>query len=184
VVAGRATIPGVHLEIEGFGVLLTGAGGAGKSQLALELVSRGHALIADDAPEFVRTPDGGLKGSAPQGLGDFLVVRGLGVLNLRVLFGDGAVKPVGRLDLVVRLESSERSPAAARELLEPAYGSQEVLGVAVPELLISAVAGRSLAVILEAAVRDFGIRLKGYDALRDFMARQRRAMGTQAPEPE
>jgi len=165
-------------------VLLTGAGGAGKSQLALELVSRGHTLIADDAPEFVRTPAGGLKGSAPHGLGDFLVVRGLGVLNLRVLFGDRAVKPMARLDLVVRLENFQGGPAAAGELLEPAYGSQDVLGVAVPELRISGVAGRSLAVILEAAVRDFGIRLKGYDALRDFMARQRRAMGTQAPEPE
>jgi HPr kinase/phosphorylase len=165
VVAGRATISGVHLEIEGFGVLLTGAGGIGKSQLALELVSRGHILIADDAPEFVRTPGGGLKGSAPAGLGDFL-------------------KAMGRLDLVVRLENSHGSPSVAGELLEPAYGSFELLGVAVPELRISAVAGRSLAVILEAAVRDFALRRKGYDALRDFRARQRRAMGAQAPEPE
>lgn len=182
--AGRATISGVHLEIEGFGVLLTGAGGIGKSQLALELVSRGHILIADDAPEFVRTPGGGLKGSAPAGLGDFLVVRGLGVLNLRVLFGDRAVKAMGRLDMVVRLENSHGSPSVAGELLEPAYGSVELLGVAVPELRVSAVAGRSLAVILEAAVRDFALRRKGYDALRDFRARQRRAMGAQAPEPE
>ena len=183
--AGRISIPGVYVEVAGLGVLLTGKSGAGKSQLALELVSRGHCLVADDAPFFERSRDGGLEGGPHPELGDFLAVHGVGLLNIRALFGDNAVKSRSRLDLVVRLQevmAGAQEPLDA--LLEPPYGERTYLGVTVPELRLMAFPAHNLAITLEAAVRNHRLRLKGYDALQDFAARQKRAMGAAGPARE
>ena len=176
--AGHISIPGVFLDVAGLGILLTGDSGAGKSQLALELVSRGHCLIADDAPFFERTKDGWLEGYPPPELGDFLAVHGIGLLNIRVLFGDNAVKSKARLDLVVLMHSAEESAAASDVFLEPSYAVREYVGVSVPALELVAFPSRNLAVTLEAGVRNHGLRRGGYDASQDFIERQQRVMNS------
>jgi HPr kinase/phosphorylase len=170
-----ATVPGVFVEVLGDGVLITGESGVGKSELALELISRGASLIVDDAPEFVS--DGGvfLHGHCPEGLGEFLAHRDLGVLNIRALFGTGAVKPGGRLALIVDL----RRPAVADEgpCLDLEYESRAILGVEVPKVRVRASPGRSLAVVVETLVRAHRLRARGYDAFQDFQRRQAALMG-------
>jgi HPr kinase/phosphorylase len=167
------TIPGVFVEVLGEGVLLTGASGVGKSELALELISRGARLIVDDAPEFQLSGATTVEGSCPEGLGDFLAHRDLGILNVRALFGSGAVKSRGRLELVVELRRPPASGAVDEgPCLEVAYATRDVLGVAVPSVRLWTRVGRSLAVIVETLVRSHRLRERGYDAYADFVRRQ------------
>ncbi|HEU4813063.1 MAG TPA: HPr(Ser) kinase/phosphatase [Xanthomonadaceae bacterium] len=170
--APRITLHGVFMEIYSIGVLITGEAGAGKSELALELVTRGHRLVADDAPEFTQIAPDVLDGTCPEMLQDMLEVRGLGVLNIREMFGDTAVKRNKYLRLVVHLtQPSESSRTDGLDRITGELGARRVLDLDVPTVNIPVMPGRNLAVLAEAAARTHILRAKGVDPAAAFMAR-------------
>ena len=170
--APRITLHGVFMEIYSIGVLITGEAGAGKSELALELVTRGHRLVADDAPEFTQIAPDVLDGTCPEMLQDMLEVRGLGVLNIRQMFGDTAVKRNKYLRLVVHLtQPSESTSVDGMERITGELGARRVLDLDVPTVNIPVMPGRNLAVLTEAAARTHILRAKGVDPAAAFMAR-------------
>lgn len=176
----RLTAHGVFVEVEGLGVWLSGASGAGKSELGLELVSRGHRLVADDAIEF-RIDAGNpayLIGRCPPLLDGFIEVRGLGILNLRRLYGDASVLGEHRLDLAIALDA--RTEPSADERLTGRRSAVDVLGIAVPEISLPRRVGHNLAVLVEAACRDHRHRAAGYNACDDLVARQAQHLIAQA----
>ena len=163
---------GVFMDVLGLGVLVTGESGVGKSELGLELISRGHGLVADDVVEFSRLDAHSLEGRCPPLLKDFIEVRGLGVLNIRTIFGETAVRRKMKLRLVAhlaRLPANSRDPT---ERLPLAELSEEILGVTVRKVIIPVAAGRNLAVLIEAAVRNEILKLRGIDSMAEFLARQ------------
>ena len=170
--AEPVTVHGVFMEVMGMGVLLTGEAGIGKSELALELVNRGHRLIADDAPSFARIAPDILNGSCPSLLDGFLEVRGLGILNIRAMFGDSAIKLNKYLRLIVNLERQDRLQLAELDRLAGSNSSRWLLGVEIPEITLPVAPGRSLAILVEAAVRNHQLRRQGYIASEDFLQRQ------------
>jgi HPr kinase/phosphorylase len=174
--AERTTLHGVFLEVLGMGVLLTGDPGIGKSELALEMVVRGHRLIADDAPEVARIGPETLQGSCPALLRDFLEVRGLGVLNVRAMFGEGAVQQREQLNLIVNMRSFDEEALAQIDRLRGSQSTRTILGVGVPEITLPVAPGRNLAVLLETAVRNQILRVRGYDAGGDLIDRQARSI--------
>jgi len=164
---------GVFMEVMGLGVLLTGPSGVGKSELALELLSRGHRLVADDAPEFRRTAPDTVHGSCPPMLADFIEVRGLGILNVRAMYGNNAVTPHKRLHLIIRLQPlTENGNVPAFDRLDTNQRHRTMLEVDIPEVILPVAPGRDLAVIIEAAVRNHVLYLNGYNAAEDFIERQ------------
>ncbi|HBD19549.1 MAG TPA: HPr(Ser) kinase/phosphatase [Arenimonas sp.] len=169
--APRVTLHGVFMEIYSIGVLVTGDSGAGKSELALELISRGHRLVADDAPEFTQIAPDVLDGTCPELLQDLLEVRGLGVLNIREMFGDTAVKRNKYLRLIVHLERAPELSNEAMARITGESGSRKVLDLDVPVVQLPVAAGRNLAVLTEAAVRLHLLRSKGMDPAAAFLAR-------------
>jgi HPr kinase/phosphorylase len=170
--AEKSTLHGVFMEVMGIGVLITGSSGVGKSELALELLSRGHRLIADDAPEFARIAPDIISGTCPKALRDFLEVRGLGLLNVRALFGDSAIKSSKYLRLIVHLEPMTEARLRRLDRLHGSRHMRNVLGMDVPEITLPVAAGRSLAVLIETAARNHILFLKGYDASEQFMINQ------------
>ncbi len=169
--AERVSLHGVFMDVLGVGVLITGDSGAGKSELALELISRGHGLVADDIVEFARVAPTVLEGRCPPLLQDFIEVRGLGILNVRTIFGETACRRKMRLRLSVHLE--RRLPGLDDPTRLPIeHAEQDILGVAVPRVVLPVAAGRNLAVLLEAAVRSTILRLRGIDCTQDFIDRQ------------
>jgi len=159
------------------GVLITGDPGSGKSELALELISRGHRLVADDATEFTLIAPDVIDGACPELLQDLLEVRGLGVLNIREMFGHTAVKPSKYLRLVVHLKpltSGEDIDAMTR--LTGDVSRRNVLDVDVPKITIPVAPGRNLAVLVEAAVRNHVLKSKGIDPAQTFIDRQAHQM--------
>ena len=168
---------GVFMDVLGLGVLITGDSGVGKSELALELISRGHGLVADDIVEISRVAAGALEGRCPPLLKDFLEVRGLGLLNIRTIFGETAVRPKMKLKLIAHLEKplpgGQRDTAERLPLSELA---EDILEVTVRKVVIPVAAGRNLAVLLEAAVRNYILQLRGIDSTAEFFARQKQAM--------
>lgn len=170
--AERVTLHGVFMEVLGSGVLLTGEPGLGKSELALELISRGHRLIADDAPEFARIAPDIVNGTCPEPLRDFLEVRGLGILNVRAMFGSNAVKSNRYLRLIINLVGLTDEATRNLDRLHGTSHPRNVLGVDVPEVTLFVAPGRNLAVMVETAVRHHLLILKGYDAATDFSHRQ------------
>jgi HPr kinase/phosphorylase len=181
--AERTTAHGVFMEVLGMGVLLTGDPAIGKSELALDLISRGHRLIADDAPEFANIAPETLKGSCPRLLRDFLEVRGLGVLNIRAMFGESSVRQSNDLNLIVNLRCLSEKELAGIDRLAGTLSARHMLGVAVPEITIPVAPGRNLAILVEAAVRHQILRIRGYDAGVDFTERQTRAVLDVPPLP-
>ncbi len=165
-------IHGVFMEVMGIGVLLTGPSGIGKSELALELISRGHRLIADDAPEFRRSSPDTIRGRSPVLLKDFLEVRGLGILNVRAMFGDTSIVETKRLRLIVHLDNISENTLWEIDRIGGSHRKREVLGVEIPEVQIPVAPGRNVAVIIEAAVRNHVLYLNGYSAADDFIQRQ------------
>jgi HPr kinase/phosphorylase len=172
VLADSTSRHGVFVDVLGLGVLITGESGVGKSELALELISRGHGLVADDVVEISRIASKTLEGRCPPLLKDFLEVRGLGVLNIRVIFGETAVRPKMNLKLIVRLAKSGQAGAAAAERLPLHELTEDILGLPIREIVIPVAAGRNLAVLVEAAVRNYILQLRGYDSTQEFIARQ------------
>jgi len=181
--ADRITVHGVFMEVLGMGVLLTGDPAIGKSELALDLINRGQRLIADDAPEFAHIAPETLQGSCPPLLRDFLEVRGLGVLNIRAMFGESAVRQSKNLNLIVDLRSLDERELALIDRLSGTLSARSILGVAVPEVTMPVAPGRNLAILVEAAVRHQILRIRGYDAGVDFAERQNRAVEEATPLP-
>ncbi len=179
--AERIILHGVFIEVLGMGVLLTGAPAVGKSELALDLISRGHRLIADDAPSFARIAPGIIEGRCPEVLQDFLEVRGLGILNIRAMFGEGAVVPSKSLDLIIDLQPLDHPQLANR--LEGSLSATAILGVRIPRITMPVAPGRNLAILVEAAVRQQILRIRGYDASADLIDRQTHAIQQDRPEP-
>ncbi len=169
--APRLTVHGVYMEVMGMGVLITGASGIGKSELALELLSRNHRLIADDAVEFVRVGPDVLVGQCPTLLSDYLEVRGLGILDIRLMFGETAVRHKKKLHLIVRLESILRQKMSKIDRLQSTQMTRTILEVEIPEVALFVGPGRNLAVLVEAATRAYILRMWGFDPLEDFMKR-------------
>jgi HPr kinase/phosphorylase len=170
--ADRTTIHGVFLEVLSIGVLLTGESGVGKSELALELITRGHRLIADDAPEFARIAPDIINGTSPALLQDFLEVRGLGVLNIRAMYGDSVIKNGKYLSLIIYLTHAD----LPQDRLQTQQDTRTILGLEIPVFTLPVAPGRNLAVLVEAAVRNHLLRYNGYNASEDLAVRQRRAM--------
>ena len=167
--APKTLMHGVFLDVLGVGVLITGESGLGKSELALELISRGHGLVADDAVELSRIAPSIIEGHCPQLLLNLLEVRGLGLLDIRTIFGETSVRRKMKLSLLVHLirstpESFERLPVQDQ--------TQDVLGVPVRRVMLQVAAGRNLAVLVEAAVRNTILTLRGIDTMGEFIERQ------------
>ena len=179
--AKRTTLHGVFLEVLGMGILLVGDPGIGKSELALELIARGHRLVADDAPEFARVAPEIIEGRCPPLLRDFLEVRGLGVLNIRAMFGESAVRETNRLRLVISMRIYDSGELAGIDRLRGSLSTRDILGMAVPEITIPVAPGRNLAVLLETAVRSQFLRTRGYDAGADLAERQAGLLAAEAP---
>lgn len=178
--AAPATAPlilhGVFIEIFGLGVLIAGRSGIGKSELALELLARGHRLIADDAAEFELALDGRVVGRCPPLLYGFLEVRGLGILHVGRMFGEPALRAAKALDLILRLDGAGDHTDPPDRL----YGRRldtAVCGRLIPEIALPMRVGQSLATLAEAACRDQTLKRDGYDAAADFVARQQRRIG-------
>jgi len=175
--APRVTLHGVFLEVFSIGVLITGESGSGKSELALELISRGHRLVADDATEFTLIAPDVIDGACPELLQDLLEVRGLGVLNVREMFGHTAVKPSKYLRLVIHLKPlREGEDTDAMTRITGDVGRRNILDVDVPMITIPVAPGRNLSVLVEAAVRSQALKSKGIDPAQTFMDRQAHQM--------
>jgi len=179
--AEKVSLHGVFMDVLGVGVLITGDSGAGKSELALELISRGHGLVADDIVEFSRIAPTVLEGRCPPMLQDFIEVRGLGILNIRTIFGETACRRKMRLRLVCHLE--RRQPGDGDPSRLPLQQEvKDILGVNIARVVLPVAAGRNLAVLLEAAVRSTILQLRGVDAMQEFIKRQMQAMDSQSDE--
>ena len=174
--AVSTNLHGVFLDVLEVGILLTGESGMGKSELALELISRGHGLVADDMVEVFRIGPETLEGRCPELLRDFLEVRGLGVLNIRTIFGETAVRPRKSLKLIIHLVKATPENMRALDRLHMNQQNQEILGVALRKVVLPVAAGRNLAVLVEAAVRNYILQLRGIDSSREFIDRHRRFM--------
>lgn len=165
----------VMMDVLGMGVLITGDSGVGKSELALELISRGHGMVADDIVEIARVAPNTLEARCPPMLRDFLEVRGLGVLNIRTIFGETACRRKMKLKLIVNLLRPQKG-AAEIDRLPLGAETHEILGVPVRKVSIPVAAGRNLAVLLEAAVRSTILLLRGIDSTQEFVERHKQAM--------
>jgi len=181
--ARRTTLHGTLLEVYSIGVLIMGEAGTGKSELALELVTRGHRLIADDAPEFTQIAPDVLDGTCPELLRDLLEVRGLGVLDIRAMYGHTAVKRNKYLRLIIELMPFESYAGTdPMQRLTGIAGVRKVLEVDVPLITLPVAPGRNLAVLVEAAVRQHILKSQGLDPAQIFLDRQAHQMRRRRPD--
>ena len=174
--AESTTRHGVFLDVLGVGVLITGDSGVGKSELGLEIITRGNGLVADDITELYRISPETLEGRCPELLRDFLEVRGLGVLNIRTMFGETAVRRKKSMKLIVHLHRPNATDIANLDRLPLSASYQEILGVKVKTVSIPVMAGRNLAVLVEAAARNFVLQQRGIDAMQEFITRHEQQM--------
>ncbi len=179
--ARHCTMHGVFMDVLGMGVLISGESSVGKSELGLELISRGHGLVADDVVDFSRVAPDTIEGRCPHLLANLLEVRGLGLLDIKAIFGETAVRRKMKLRLIVELrryggaETFERLPLEGQ--------SEEVLGLPIRKVLIPVASGRNLAVLTEAAVRNTILQLRGIDTMGDFLQRQQQQMSDEGSRP-
>ncbi len=167
---------GVLLDVLGMGMLITGESGVGKSELALELISRGSGLVADDVVELYHIAPETLEGRSPELLKDFLEVRGLGMLNIRTIFGETAVRTKKNLKLIVQMEKPVGGVIPGLERLPLNASSEDIMGISVRKVLLPVAAGRNLAVLAEAAVRNYVLQLRGIDSTQEFIQRQEKQL--------
>lgn len=165
--APRVTRHGVLVEVYGEGILLVGDSGVGKSETAIELIKRGHRLIADDAVEIRRVSKKSLVGTAPENIRHFIELRGIGIINARRIFGMGAVKLTEKIDMVINLEIWDKTKVYDRMGMENEY--TEILGLRVPVLTIPVKPGRHLAVIIEVAAMNNRQKKMGYNAAKELL---------------
>ena len=178
--AERTSRHGVFMDILGLGVLLTGESGLGKSELGLELISRGHGLVADDVVDLFRVSQSAIEARCPELLRNLLEVRGIGLLDIKAIFGETAVRRKMRLKLIVHMVRKETLERDFERLpYEPLY--EAVLGMPVRKVIIAVDAGRNLAVLVEAAVRNTVLQLRGIDTYKEFIKRHRDLMDRGEP---
>lgn len=182
VLAPSCSLHGVLLDVLGMGVMITGESGVGKSELALELVSRGHGLVADDVVELRRIAPETLEGRCPPILRDYLEVRGLGMLNIRTIFGETAVRRHKNMKLIVHLQNTANTDTHQLERLPISNLNETIMNVDIPKVIIPVAAGRNLAVLVEAAVRNYVLQLRGIDGTKEFMERHEQEMSNIADE--
>ncbi len=175
----KEVVHGVFMEVLGTGVLITGESSVGKSELALALIARGHRLVADDAPEFTRTGPDILDGKSPGVLKDFMEVRGIGVLNIRDMYGDNALKLNKYLRLIVHLKRLTEKEYAQLDRLQGDRKIRTILGVDIPQILIPVAPGRNIEVLVEAAVRNHILRSSGNDATLKLIDLQQQVINNQ-----
>lgn len=180
--APRITRHGVLVEVYGEGCLLTGDSGVGKSETAIELIKRGHRLVADDAVEIRRTAQTTLYGQSPENIRHFIELRGIGIINARKLFGMGAIKLQEKIDMVINLEQWDSSKVYDRMGLDNEY--MKILGVEVPTLTIPVKPGRNLAVIIEVAAMNNRQKKMGYNASRELLKNLGMAVEDLPPSPK
>lgn len=180
--APRITRHGVLVEVYGEGCLLTGDSGVGKSETAIELIKRGHRLVADDAVEIRRTAQTTLYGQSPENIRHFIELRGIGIINARKLFGMGAIKPQEKIDMVINLEQWDSAKVYDRMGLDNEY--MKILGVEVPTLTIPVKPGRNLAVIIEVAAMNNRQKKMGYNAARELLKNLGMAVEDLPPSPK
>jgi HPr kinase/phosphorylase len=166
----KTTISAGFLKIFNVGTLILGDSGIGKSESALELVSRGHKFISDDVVEIVKTPDGGLAGTAPGLSRNFMEIRGLGIINIREIFGPQSIGRRARIELIVKLKKWRRGYEVDRLGLK-VPDDEVILGVKVPQLSIPVAPGRNMATLIEVACKVHLLRKKGYHAPQEIMKR-------------
>jgi len=174
VLAAHCTMHGVLMDVLGMGVLVAGESGVGKSELGLELISRGHGLVADDVVDFSRVSPDTIEGRCPPLLANLLEVRGLGLLDIKAIFGETAVRRKMKLRLIVELRRYGASDTMERLPLEGQ--TQDVLGLPVRKVIIPVASGRNLAVLTEAAVRNTVLQLRGVDTMAEFLQRHQQHM--------
>ena len=167
--APRVTRHGVLVEVYGEGILILGDSGVGKSETAVELVKRGHRLIADDAVDLRRVSNRSVVGRAPENIRHFIELRGIGIVNVARMFGIGAVKVSEKVDLVVELEPWDKTKNYSRTGLETE--TYDILGVKIPSTVIPVMPGRNLAVILETAAINNRQKKMGYNAAQELLNR-------------
>lgn len=180
--APRITRHGVLVEVYGEGCLLTGDSGVGKSETAIELIKRGHRLVADDAVEIRRTAQTTLYGQSPENIRHFIELRGIGIINARKLFGMGAIKLQEKIDMVINLEQWDSAKVYDRMGLDNEY--MKILGVEVPTLTIPVKPGRNLAVIIEVAAMNNRQKKMGYNAARELLKNLGMAVENLPPSPK
>lgn len=167
--APRVTRHGVLIEIYGEGIFITGESGVGKSETAIELVKRGHRLVADDAVELRKVSNTNLVGTSPENIRHFLELRGIGIINVRRLFGMGAVKMQQEIDMIIELEQWDASKVYDRMGVDEQFVT--ILGVKVPSMTIPVKPGRNTAVIMEVAAMNSRQKKMGYNATKELMQR-------------
>jgi HPr kinase/phosphorylase len=171
----RVTMHGVLVEVYGEGILMLGDSGVGKSETAIELVKRGHRLVADDAVDIKRVSAKALVGSAPEMIRYFVELRGIGIVDVRRLFGMGAVKMTERIDLIINLETWVQGKMYDRLGLEEQ--TTNILGLEIPSITIPVKPGRNLAIILEIAAMNNRQKKMGYNTAEEFNKKLMGQMG-------
>ncbi|MCP3687958.1 MAG: HPr(Ser) kinase/phosphatase [Gammaproteobacteria bacterium] len=167
---------GVYIEVYSVGVFLTGDSGVGKSELALALIARGHRLISDDVTRFSRVSPDAIDGRCPGLLTDFMEVRGLGIVNIRAMFGANSLRENKSLRLIINMVQLTETNSSQFDRLGNTVDTRNILGVDIPEVTLPVARGRNLAVIVEAAARNHLLNANGYNAADDFIQRQRQAI--------
>ena len=175
--APRITLHGVLVELYGEGILILGDSGVGKSETAIELVKRGHRLIADDAVEIKRVSDRTLVGCAPEIIRHFIELRGIGIVDVRRIFGMGAIKETERVDMIINLEQWVEGKMYDRLGMDNQY--TDILGLRIPSLTIPVRPGRNLAVIIVVAAMNHRHKSMGYNAAKELNERMMKSMGIQ-----
>lgn len=170
---------GVYIEVYSVGVFLTGKSGVGKSELALALIARGHRLISDDVTRFSRIGPEIVDGRSPELLTDFMEVRGLGIVNIRAMFGANSLKKNKTLRLIIKMVQLTQDNSEQFDRIGKSVNTRQILGLDIPEVTLPVAPGRNLAVIVEAAARNHLLNMTGYNAAEDFIDRQRKAIGIQ-----
>jgi HPr kinase/phosphorylase len=174
--AETTTEHGVFLEVYSLGVFITGKSAVGKSELALALISQGHRLIADDVALFSRSVPDTVEGSSPRLLTDFMEVRGLGIVNVRAMFGANSLKRNMPLSLIINMVAMGKKNKTDFDRLGNQQNTRTILGLEFPEITLPVAPGRNLAVLVEAAARNHLLQTEGYDAAQDLIARQNQAI--------
>ena len=164
--APRATLHGVLVDVYGVGVLITGESGVGKSEAALELVKRGHQLVADDVVDVCKVSDNRLTGESPETVRHFMEIRGIGIIDIKAMYGVGAVLMSKSIDLVIHLEAWKEKKAYDRLGLSDDFTT--IMDVRVPQVVLPVRPGRNLAIIIEVAARNFSLKHMGYSAAKEL----------------